>query len=119
MLNFYKKLSVVVLLGSLSLSLSSIAQATPTFINWMPASKKLDCPMTCKARKKYVIMSGTDHKDGKPISICTTKKKKRGEWLVGYNLWKENTCAVVAGDEVYHGKDYFCLCTNKMLQPLR
>ncbi len=120
MLNSYLKLSLVVLLGVMTLGLSSIAQAEPTFFNWIPALKKLDCPMTCKGRKMYVIMSGTDHKQRKPISVCTTRDKKRGEWLVGYyNLWKENTCIVGAGDEVYLGKKYRCLCTNRMLQPLR
>jgi len=79
-----KKLTVVVLFGSLTLGFSSVAKAG-VIVNWMSAHKKLDCPMTCKARKMYVIMSGIDHKKGKPISICTTKKDKRGEWLVGYN----------------------------------
>ena len=74
--------------------------------------------MTCKARDMYVIMSGLDHKKGKPISICTTKKSKRGEWFVGYNLWKENTCILGTGDKAYHGKEYFCLCTNRLIQPL-
>jgi len=30
-----------------------------------------------------------DHKDRKPISVCTTKKGRNGEWLVGYNRWED------------------------------
>jgi hypothetical protein len=113
----YARLALVVLLGTLGFS--SVANAG-MFVNWMSAHKKLDCPLTCKARKMYVIMSGTDRKDGKPISICTTKKDGKGEWLVGYNRWKENTCIVgIDGEEAYHGKKYYCLCTTHGLQPLR
>jgi len=119
MSNSYTKLYLAVaLLGMLSLGLSSVAKAG-VFVNWMSAHKKLDCPMTCKARDMYVIMSGTDHKQDKPLSVCTTKKDKRGEWLVGYNRWQEKTCIVGIGDKAYHGDRYFCLCTTHGIQPLR
>ena len=108
---------VVIFLGSLSLGLSSIAQAEPVFTDWMMA-KKLDCPMTCKAKDMYVIMSSTNYKQDKPLNICATKI--RGEWLVGYNRWKENTCTVgTIGKKVFHREKYFCLCTSMMVQPLR
>jgi len=121
MLNFYKKLSLVVLSGALTLGLSHKVVAKGDFraTNWLAARQQLDCPMTCKTVDMYVVMSGTDHKDRKPISICTTKKDKRGEWLVGYNRWKENTCILGVGDTAYHGERYYCLCTTHMLQPLR
>ena len=118
MLNYMKLMKLSLLVGALTLGFSSIAQAEPVFTSWMMA-KKLDCPMTCKARDMYVMMGGTDHKQGKPLSICATKKYKKGMWLVGYNLWKENTCIVGIGDKAYHGEKYFCLCTTHMLQPLR
>jgi len=117
MANFYARLSLVVLLGTLSLGFSPVAKAG-VIVNWMSAHQKLDCPMTCKTRDMYVIMSGTDHKQDKPLSVCTTKRSKRGEWLVGYNRWKENTCIIGTGDKAYHGERYFCLCTTHMLQPL-
>jgi len=119
MLNFYKKLSVVVLSGALTFGLSPIVVAKRDIraTNWLHAHQQLDCPMTCKAADMYVIMSGTDRKDRKPISICTVDK--RGEWLVGYNRWKENTCILGVGDTAYHGERYFCLCTTHPLQPLR
>ena len=126
MLNFKKKLSLVVLSGALTLGLSPVAVATDDFraTNWLAARQQLDCPMTCKTVEMYVIMSGTDHKDRKPISICTTRKDRYGkgrdgEWLVGYNLWKENTCIVSIDGQEYRGERYFCLCTTHMLQPLR
>jgi len=121
MLNFYKKLFLVVLLGALTLGMSPMVVAKGDFFatNWLFAHQQLDCPMTCRAREMAVIMGGIDHKDSKPISVCTTKKDKRGEWLVGYNRWKENTCILGVGDTAYHGEEYFCLCTTHMLQPLR
>jgi len=68
--------------------------------NWLAARQQLDCPMTCKTVDMYVIMSGTDHKDRKPISVCTTKKGRNGEWLVGYNRWKESTCNVTINKNI-------------------
>ena len=121
MLNFYKKLSVVVLSGALTFGLSPIVVAKRDIraTNWLHAHQQLDCPMTCKAADMYVIMSDTGHKDRKPISICATKRGRNGEWLVGYNRWKEKTCAVAIGDKIYRGEKYYCLCTTHMLQPLR
>jgi len=121
MLNFYRKLSLVVLSVALTLGLSSVAVAKSDIIitNWLAAKKKLDCPTTCKTIDMYVIMSGTDHKQGKPLSVCTTKRSKRGEWLVGYNRWKENTCIVGIDGKEYYGEKYFCLCTTHGIQPLR
>jgi len=118
MLNFYKKLSLVILSGAMTLGFSSIAQAEPVFTNWKLA-KKMDCPMTCKAREMYVMMGGIDHKDGKPLSICATRKGKKGEWLVGYNRWEEKTCTVSIKGKEFRGEKYLCLCTTHMLQPLR
>jgi len=59
------------------------------------------------------------HKDRKPISVCTTKKGSNGEWLVGYNRWKENTCIVGIDGVKYLGERYYCLCTTHGIQPLR
>ena len=126
MLNFKKKLSLVVLSGALTLGLSPVVVAKGDIVstNWLAARQKLDCPMTCKAREMYVIMSGTDHKVGKPISVCTTRKDRygkgrSGEWLVGYNLWKETTCNVTIDGQEYRGERYYCLCTTHLIQPLR
>jgi hypothetical protein len=121
MLNFKKKLSLVVLSGALTFGLSPMVVAKGDFFatNWLAARKQLDCPTTCKTVDMYVIMSGVDHKNRKPISICTTKKGRNGEWLVGYNRWKENTCIVGVGDTAYRGERYYCLCTTHGIQPLR
>jgi hypothetical protein len=101
--------------------MSLVAIAIDDFFstNWIGARKQLDCPMTCKAKKMYVIMVSIDHKDKKPISVCTTKKGRKGEWLVGYNLWKENTCIVSIDGQEYRGERYYCLCTTHGIQPLR
>lgn len=126
MLNFKKKLSLVVLSGALTLGLSPVVVAESDFraTNWLYARQQLDCPMTCKTVEMYVIMGGLDHKQRKPISICTTRKDRYGkgrdgEWLVGYNLWKENTCIVSIDGKEYRGERYFCLCTTHGIQPLR
>jgi hypothetical protein len=47
------------------------------------------------------------------------KKDRNGEWLVGYNRWKETTCIVSIDGEEYRGERYYCLCTTHGIQPLR
>ena len=113
MSNSYIKLSVLVLLGSLSLGLSSVAKADLK-VQWLPVSYKkanLDCPSACGKNPvtTYSMFKSLD-KNNKPLSICLTKKGK--EWLVGYNRWKEKTCIVGIGDQGYQGTDHYCLCTN-------
>jgi hypothetical protein len=130
MLNFYKKLSLVVLSGALTLGLSPMVVAKGDFVatNWLFARQQLDCPMTCRSREMTVIAGGLDQKERKPISVCTTRKHRKrmggymegyGEWLVGYNRWKENTCNVTLDGQEFRGERYYCLCTTHMLQPLR
>ena len=131
MLNFKKKLSLVVLSGALTLGLSPVVVAKGDIVatNWVAAHKQLDCPMTCRATGlKDPMISGLDHKDRKPISICATRKHRKrmggymegyGEWLVGYNRWKENTCIVSMNGQEYRGERYYCLCTTHGIQPLR
>jgi hypothetical protein len=50
-----------------------------------------------------------NHKDRKPISVCTTKKGRNGKWLVGYNRWKESICIVSIDGVEYRGERYFCI----------
>jgi len=65
------------------------------------------------------MFAGID-KNSKPISLCTTKDKKNGEWLVGNNRWEQKSCTVAIGDKVFHSDRYYCLChNNKGIQPLR
>jgi|GEM_PF-1622354 len=118
MLTSYMKLSLVILLGAMTLGLSSVAVAKDDFVatNWIAAHKKLDCPTTCRENfaLKYVMMGGVDQKERKPLSICATSKidkrgRRQGEWLVGYNRWKENTCIVGIDGKEYRGEKYFCL----------
>ncbi|MEK8019186.1 MAG: hypothetical protein VSS75_020135 [Candidatus Parabeggiatoa sp.] len=119
MLNFYKKLSLVVLSGALTLGLSSVANAN-IMMSWIPADKKLDCPMTCRANSviPYPMFAGID-KNNKPISLCTTKDKKSREWLLGNNRWEQKTCTVAIGDKIVHSDRYYCLChNNRHIQPL-
>jgi len=119
MLNSSIKLAVVILFGTMTLGLSSVANANVK-INWLSAHKKLDCPMTCRANPvlPYPMFAGID-KNSKPISLCTTKDNKSGEWLLGYNRWEQKTCTVAIGDKVLHNERYFCLChNNRGIQPL-
>jgi len=101
-----------------------VAVAKSDFVatNWVAAPRKqLDCPRTCRATSlKDPMISGVNRKDGRPISICTTKVGgRKGEWLVGYNRWKENTCIVSIDGEEYRGERYFCISTTHGIQPLR
>jgi hypothetical protein len=106
----------VVLLGTLGFS--SVANAG-MIVNWMSAYEKQDCLTTCNATSlKAPIVGGIDYKTRKPLSICATKKEKRGGWLIGYNRWKENTCIIGADGKEFQGKNYRCLCSDHGIQPL-
>jgi hypothetical protein len=63
----------LVILGTLSLGLSSVAKAD-LYVQWYFADKKLDCPSTCQETGlKYAIPTGVDIKTGKPsFYICVT-----------------------------------------------
>ena len=114
MLNSHKKLFAGVLLGTMTLGISSIAHAEPMYVGWYLA-KKQDCSTTCKARDMYVIMSST-YKN-KPLGICATKGRV---WLIGHNRWKENTCtAATINGKVFHSEKYHCLCTTHPINNLR
>lgn len=108
----YVKLSLLV--GALTLGLSNVAQAD-IYYNWLIAIDKLDCPSTCKKNPaiKFAIPTGIDHNSGKPsFFMCVTSKERGGEWHPGFNTWGKSTCTTAFGDEVYHGEQYYCLCTN-------
>jgi hypothetical protein len=120
MSNSYIKLSVVVLLGTLSLGLSSVAKAD-LFVQWLLADKrmeKMDCISTCSQNPviKFPIPTGIDRNTGKPsFFICVTHKESRrsSEWRAGFNKTGENSCvSAFDNDEVYHGTEYYCQCTN-------
>jgi hypothetical protein len=107
------KLSLLILLGGLTLGLSSVAKADLS-VNWLIAIDKLDCLKTCSENRfiKYPIPTGIDKNTRKPsFFICTTQKKGEA-WQPGVNILGESTCTTAYGDDVYHGEKYFCLCTN-------
>jgi hypothetical protein len=131
MLNFYKKLSLVVLSGALTLGLSSVANAG-MIVNWVFAMKKLDCQRTCGATGlTYPIFADVERIKGsnklKPISICATNinsRNRKNKWLTGYNIGTfdveaESSCIISVDGKEYHGKEYYCISTNRGLQPLR
>jgi hypothetical protein len=101
----------LVLLGILSLGLSSIAKAD-LHVQWISADKKLDCPSTCQETiLKYAIPTGIDYKTGKPsFYICVTHKGH--EWRAGYNINGGNSCISAFDGKEYHGTAYYCRCTN-------
>jgi len=111
----YAKLSLVVLLGTLGLGFSSVAKSD-LYVNWIVAYDKQDCPSTCEQTRilKFPIPTGVDRNlpKAKPsFFICITQKEGKA-WHPGFNTWEQNTCTTAFGDEVYHGEEYFCLCTN-------
>ena len=132
MSNSYLKLSKrVLLVGTLSLGFSSVANAG-MMVNWVHASKQLDCQRTCGATGlTYPIFADVerikDSRKFKPISICATNKNHRAhrnKWLTGYNIGTfdveaKSSCIISVDGKEYHGTNYFCLCTDRMMQPLR
>lgn len=131
MSKFYKKLPWLVLSGFLTLGLSSVANAG-MIVNWVFAHKKLDCQRTCGATGlTYPIFADVERlKDSRkviPISICATHKNSRdhrNKWLTGYNIGAgeveaKSSCIISVDGKEYHGAEYYCLCTDRMVQPLR
>jgi hypothetical protein len=105
----------VVILGILSLGLSSVARAN-LHVEWIFA-KKLDCPSTCqKTGLKYAVPTGVDIKTGKPsFYICVTYGQDEwgsAEWRVGFNRNGEKSCAIAFDGKEHHGIEYYCQCTN-------
>ena len=113
--NFHKKLSLgVLLVGALALGISSVAKAFDLKVQWLSAHKKQDCPTTCGQNRvtKYAMPIGYDNNLRKAtFFICITQKESKA-WHPGFNVWGQNTCTAAFGDEVYHGEQYYCLCTN-------
>jgi hypothetical protein len=111
MSNSYIKLSMLV--GALTLGLSNVAQAD-LYYNWLLARDKLDCPSACgQTGLKFAMPTGIDYNLRKPsFFMCVTHKERGGEWHPGFNTWGKGTCTTAFGNEVYHGEEYFCLCTN-------
>ena len=91
----------------MTLGLLPVAVAKGDFraTNWLAARQQLDCPMTCKTVDMYVIMGGTDHKDRKPISICTTRKDRYGKGRDGVNK-KGPSSNYFASPKHHNGKSY-------------
>jgi len=114
MLNSYKKLSLVVLLGALTLSISSLVKADSLIVHWLSASayEGVDCPETCKNNpvSGFPIPTGFDYRSKKPLFfICTTLKNG---WRAGYNVLGENSCNITVNGKEHKGTKYNCLCTN-------
>jgi len=110
------RLSLVVLLGTLSLGLSSQAIAMRGLIvNWTSAPKKLDCPSTCgKTLLKHAVPTGLD-RTGKPsFNICLAfgKDSWGSEGRVGFNLNGESSCITVIDKKMHSSSRYYCQCSN-------
>jgi len=127
----YSKLSVVFLLGLLSLGISPVAKAE-LHVQWLMSRGGQDCVKTCAKNRvtTYPMYSSVEHIKGsnkvKPISICATNKNykdRRNKWLTGYNLSTgeveaKSSCIISVDGKEVQGKRYYCLCTNHPLQPL-
>jgi hypothetical protein len=127
--NSYMKLSLVVLLGALTLGLSSVAQADN---KWFETVRGY-CPDVCQKNAKYgreenqkytfAVPAGV-HDKGKIHYICAVNYAGTG-WRGGHNIdW-----GVVKGFcyAQWHKKDsgknsyrehYLCLCTDQEMPPL-
>jgi hypothetical protein len=108
----------LVILGTLSLGLSSVAKAD-LYVEWLFANK-LDCPSACQETGlKYAIPTGIDNKTGKPsFYICVTHKRR--EWRAGFNRNGENSCISAFDGKEHQGTEYYCRCTNNpRMRPFR
>jgi hypothetical protein len=117
MLNFLAKLFFVILVGSLGLGLSSVANADDrVMIDWVP-SYEANCPKSCKKTGlKFAFASGFDYSINRgSFFVCITKVGK--EWRAGYNQWDKDSCTIGINGKEHEGKEYYCLCSTKPKQP--
>jgi hypothetical protein len=118
MSNFSAKLFLVILVGTLGLGLSSIANAAGYVVGWIP-NYETDCPSSCgKTGLKFAIPGGVDTKTGRAsFFVCITKVGK--EWRVGYNQWDKNSCAIGIDGKEHQGEKYYCLCSTVPQSPMK
>ena len=117
MTNFHTKLLVLVFLGTLGLSLSSVAKAAGYAVAWIP-NYKTDCPSSCrKTGFKFAIPGGVNANTGRvSFFVCITKVGE--EWRTGYNQWDKNSCIIAINGKEHHGEKYYCLCSGVPQQPM-
>ena len=111
------KLLLLIFLGTLGLSFSSVANAAGYNVAWI-ANHGKNCPSSCRQTGvKFPIPGGVDANTGKgSFFVCITKVRK--EWRTGYNQWDKSSCTIGIGDKVYQGEKYYCLCSTVPQQPM-
>jgi len=122
MKNTDRKLSAVVLLGTMTLGFSSITQAVE--LKWFETLRGF-CPTVCeRTNYKFAMPSGIHKQTGKPYYICAVSYGRTG-WRAGYNIeWgvKKGFCHAQwhrrdSGKNSY-AEHYFCLCANQAIPPI-
>jgi len=119
MTNFYTKLLLLFLVvGTFSLSLSSVAKAGGYTVSWIP-NYKTDCPSSCKQTMvKFAIPGGVNANTGRAsFFVCITEVGK--EWRTGYNQWEKNSCTIGIRGKEHQGKKYYCLCSTVPQSPMK
>jgi hypothetical protein len=113
MSKFSVKLSLVILLGSVNLGLSSVAQAD---MKWFETINGF-CPTVCQGTDyKFAVPSGIHPQTGKTFYVCSVQYARTG-WRVGYNIeWRKDVCYAQwirkdSGKNSY-SEHYFCLCAD-------
>jgi len=122
MKNSDRKLSVVVLLGAMTLGFSSITQAVE--LKWFETLRGF-CPTVCeRTNYKFAMPSGIHKKTGKPYYICAANYSLADlGWRAGYNIeWDKQSCFAQwhkrdSGKNSYQ-EHYFCLCANQAIPPI-
>jgi hypothetical protein len=116
------KLSLVVLLGALTLGFSSVAQAE---LKWVETVRGF-CPEVCQnTNYQFAVPSGIHKKTGKTYYICAVNYGM-GDigWRAGYNIaWDKQSCfaqwhKLNSGKGSYQ-EHYLCLCSNQEIPPIK
>ncbi|MEK8019349.1 MAG: hypothetical protein VSS75_020955 [Candidatus Parabeggiatoa sp.] len=112
----YAKLSLVVLLSTLSLGLSSVAKAD---MKWVETIKQY-CPTLCqKTDYKFAVPGGinpraTQARGSESVYyVCATLYSG---WRIGYNIdYQHDRCYTGFRSSEHYGEHYFCLCSNQQI----
>jgi len=116
------RLSWVVLLGTISLSLSSVAKAD---VMWIKAERQA-CPTVCQQTIfKFAVPAGINPRATKARGteqvyyVCATDIGLAG-WRVGFNIeyYPPGRCYTGFRKSEHYGESYYCLCSDKPMKPI-
>jgi len=114
------RLSLVIFFGTLGLGISSVATAD---IVWIETIRQA-CPAVCqKTDYKFAVPAGTNPRATKARGttqvyyVCATHFSG---WRVGFNIeYAQRRCYTGFRTSENYGENYYCLCSDKPMEPIK